>query len=170
MKLICECKVQKLVFELKIKAAFDITEQLDYSEKIIHLERTIIKSKINCLEQIPTFTAFLLSLDLISNSRLKLFSHFIERRVQSLLIKNTLETSARNVWNMSLDFLEIRRWVIEFRRNLKRFMQIGQMCPNLAETEKQAYNKIANEKYYTKILRESNEILFAVVTLNYKKL
>lgn len=49
-------------------------------------------------------------------------------------------------------------------------MQIGQMCPNLAETEKQAYNKIANEKYYTKILRESNEILFAVVTLNYKKL
>lgn len=61
---------------------------------------------------------------------------------------------------MSLDFLEIRRWVIEFRRNLKRLMQIGQMCPNLVETEKQAYNKIANEKYYTRILRKPNETLF----------
>lgn len=50
-------------------------------------------------------------------------------------------------------------------------MQIGQMCPNLVETEKQAYNKIANEKYYTKILRrKSSETLFAPVTLNYKKL
>lgn len=39
-------------------------------------------------------------------------------------------------------------------------MQIGQMCPNLVETEKQAYNKIANEKYYTKILRKPNETLF----------